>query len=277
MNNTLLEINNIYFIFLMMAAAVPVGFFAGFFGIGGGLISVPFLFFVFEAFNVDKDYLMHLSVGTAFSITILTATASVLTHRKYKAVDMSIIQNYGSFVIIGVFTGTVMAAFMNTKTLLFFFSVVVYFFGAYLLLQNIQKKKLKKKFSIFPRVIFGFLSGLISAPMGITGAMMNVPILRYFGYPINLAIGSSAAIGFIIALFGSIGFFTSGLMLKADIPLSIGFINIPAFIIFVPITTFMARIGAKTVQDLDRVKTQRLFGVFLYVIGTLFLYRFLVT
>ena len=53
----------------MMAAAVPVGFFAGFFGIGGGLISVPFLFFVFEAFNVDKDYLMHLSVGTAFSIT----------------------------------------------------------------------------------------------------------------------------------------------------------------------------------------------------------------
>ena len=79
MNNTLFEINNIYFIFLMMAAAVPVGFFAGFFGIGGGLISVPFLFFVFEAFNVDKDYLMHLSVGTAFSITILTATASVLS------------------------------------------------------------------------------------------------------------------------------------------------------------------------------------------------------
>ena len=277
MNNTLLEINNIYFIFLMMAAAVPVGFFAGFFGIGGGLISVPCLFFVFEAFNVDKDYLMHLSVGTAFSITILTATASVLTHRKYNAVDFNIIKNYGTFVIIGVFSGTLMAALMNTKTLLFFFSAVVFFFGAYLLLQSEKKKKIKKKFNIFPRIIFGFLSGLISAPMGITGAMMNVPILRYFGYPINLAIGSSAAIGFIIALFGSIGFFTSGMMLKADIPLSIGFINIPAFIIFVPITTFMARIGAKTVQDLDRVKTQRLFGVFLYVIGTLFLYRFLVT
>ena len=277
MNNTLLEINNIYFIFLMMAAAVPVGFFAGFFGIGGGLISVPFLFFVFEAFNVDRDYLMHLSVGTAFSITILTATASVLTHRKYNAVDFNIIKNYGTFVIIGVFSGTLMAALMNTKTLLFFFSAVVYFFGAYLLLQSEKKKQIKKKFNIFPRIIFGFLSGLISAPMGITGAMMNVPILRYFGYPINLAIGSSAAIGFIIALFGSIGFFTSGMMLKADIPLSIGFINIPAFIIFVPITTFMARIGAKTVQDLDRVKTQRLFGVFLYVIGTLFLYRFLVT
>ena len=120
----------------MMAAAVPVGFFAGFFGIGGGLISVPFLFFVFEAFNVDKDYLMHLSVGTAFSITILTSTVSVLTHRKYKAVDFNIIKNYGTFVIIGVFTGTLMAALMNTKTLLFFFSAVVFFFGAYLLLQS---------------------------------------------------------------------------------------------------------------------------------------------
>ncbi len=277
MNNTLLEIHNIYFVFLMMAAAVPVGFFAGFFGIGGGLISVPFLFFVFEAFNVDKDYLMHLSVGTAFSITILTATASVLTHRKYKAVDLNIIKNYGTFVIIGVFSGTLMAALMNTKTLLMFFSAVVFFFGAYLLLQNEKQNKTKKKFNIFQRIIFGFLSGLISAPMGITGAMMNVPILRYFGYPINLAIGSSAAIGFVIALCGSIGFFTSGMIIKADIPFSIGFINLPAFIIFVPITTFMARIGAKTVQHLDRVKTQRLFGIFLYIIGTLFLYRLLVT
>ncbi len=272
-----LELEYIYFILLMMAAAIPVGFFAGFFGIGGGLISVPFLFFVFETFNINKEYLMHLSVGTAFSITILTSFVSVLTHRKYKGVDLNIIKNYGTFVIFGVFTGTVMAALMNTKTLLLLFTVVVFGFGAYLLLLNEKQKKIKKKFGIIPRVFFGFSSGLISAPMGITGAMMNVPILRYFGYPINLAIGTSAAIGFVIALFGSIGFFTSGIVLNTNLPLSIGFINIPAFIIFVPITTVMARIGAKTVQNLDRLKTQRLFGVFLYVIGTSFLYRFLLT
>ena len=166
---------------------------------------------------------------------------------------------------------------MKTKILVLFFSVVVYFFGAYLMMAQEQIKKIKTNLSIKPRIILGLFSGFISAPMGITGAMMNVPILRYFGYPINLAIGSSAAIGFVIALFGSIGFFASGMMLKADIPLSIGFINIPAFLIFVPVTTVMARIGAKTVQNLDRIKTQILFGVFLYVIGTLFLYRFLVT
>ena len=144
MNNTLLEINNIYFIFLMMSAAVPVGFFAGFFGIGGGLISVPFLFFVFEAFNVVKDYLMHLSVGTAFSITILTSTASVLTHRNYNAVDFNIIKNYGTFVIIGVFSGTLMAALMNTKTLLFFFLQLFTFLELTCCYKVKRKKKLRK-------------------------------------------------------------------------------------------------------------------------------------
>ena len=111
--------------------------------------------------------------------------------------------------------------------------------------------------------------------MGIGGAVMNVPVLRYFGYPIKKAIGSAAAIGFIIALFGAIGFLISGSFLKANLPLSIGFINIPAFLIFVPITTFMARVGANSVNKIDKSKVQSLFGVFLYVVGTIFIYRYL--
>ena len=104
---------------------------------------------------------------------------------------------------------------------------------------------------------------------------MNVPILRYFGYPINKAIGSAAAIGFIIALFGGLGFFLTGTYLNANLPLSLGFINIPAFLIFIPITMFMARIGANISNRMDKSKLQRIFGVFLYFIGTLFLYRYL--
>ena len=80
-------------------AAVPVGFFAGLFGIGGGLISVPFLFFIFDFLNLTNDYTMHLAVGTAFFITIFTSTASVLTHRKHNAVDLSILKIFGFFVI----------------------------------------------------------------------------------------------------------------------------------------------------------------------------------
>ena len=111
--------------------------------------------------------------------------------------------------------------------------------------------------------------------MGIGGAVMNVPILRYFGYPINKAIGSAAAIGFVIALFGGLGFFLAGSYLNAKLPLSIGFINIPAFLIFIPITIIMARVGANSSNKMDKLKLQRFFGIFLYVVGTLFLYRYL--
>ena len=71
--------------------------------------------------------------------------------------------------------------------------------------------------------------------MGITGAMMNVPILRFFGYPITKAIGSAAAIGWVISISGTIGFFSTGLYLDVSLPLSIGFVNIPAFLIFIPV------------------------------------------
>jgi len=259
----------------MILTAIPVGFFAGLFGIGGGLITVPFLFFIFENLNIDKSYLMHLAVGTSFSIIIPTSIVSVLTHKKHNSVDFSVIKKYGLFVIAGVIFGTILASLLKTKSLLLFFSIIVFCLGAYLL--NLQDKasKLKPNFRLVPRVILGFLSGLISAPMGIGGAVINVPILRYFGYSINKSIGSAAAIGFIIALFGSIGFLISGSYLKANLPFSVGFINIPAFLIFIPITTFMARVGANTVHKVNKSKLQKLFGIFLYVIGTIFLYRYL--
>ena len=185
---------------LIIFAATAVGFFAGLFGIGGGLISVPCLFFIFETLNFDKDYLMHLTVGTAFTITIFTSTVSVITHNKNKLVDFSVVKTFGLFVVLGVLAGTVFASFMKTKMLVLFFSVVVYFFGAYLMMAQEQIKKIKPNSSITPRVFLGLFSGFVSAPMGITGAMMNVPILRYLGYPISKCIGSAAAIGFLYLL-----------------------------------------------------------------------------
>ena len=264
-----------YFILLMVLTAFPVGFFAGLFGIGGGLITVPFLFFIFETLNIDKSYIMHLAVGTSFSIIIPTALSSVLTHKKNNYVDLNIIKTYIIFVIVGVLAGTVFAALMQTKGLVLFFSVVVYFLGTYLLLSSNKIINSKKKFNLLSRIIAGLSSGFISASMGIGGAIMNVPVLRYFGYPIKKAIGSAAAIGLVIALVGAIGFLISGSFLDANLPLSIGFINIPAFLIFIPITTFMARFGANTVHRIDKTKVQAFFGIFLYVVGTVFIYRYL--
>ena len=258
----------------MIATAFPVGFFAGLFGIGGGLITVPFLFFIFEALNVDKNYLMHLAVGTSFAIIIPTSMVSVYTHNKHKSVDPNLVKTYGLFVIIGVLLGTTFAAMAKTKSLVIFFTIVVFCLGTYLLINSNQQKISKNKFTLLYRIIFGLISGFISAPMGIGGAVMNVPILKYFGYPIKKAIGSAATIGFIIALCGAIGFWYSGSILNIELPLSIGFINIPAFLTFIPITMFMAGIGANSAHKIDKNKLQVFFGIFLYVVGTVFVYRY---
>ena len=122
----------------MIATAFPVGFFAGLFGIGGGLITVPFLFFIFEALEVNQTYLMHLAVGTSFAIIIPTSIVSVLTHNKHNSVDINIVRTYGLFVILGVLLGTIFAALMVTKALVIFFSIVVFFLGTYLLLNSNQ-------------------------------------------------------------------------------------------------------------------------------------------
>jgi len=265
----------IYLLSIMAITAIPVGFLAGLFGIGGGLITVPFLFFIFDSLNINQNYLMHLAVGTSFSIIVPTSIVSFLTHKKHGSVDFSVIKNYAIFVIIGVLSGTIFAAILDSNSLLLLFTIIVYLCGAYLL--NIKDKtdQLKVNFNLIPRVLLGFVSGFISATMGIGGAIMNVPILKYFGYPINKAIGSAVAIGSVISLFGAIGFLISGSFLKTDLPLSVGFINIPAFLIFIPITMFMARVGANMVHKINKLKLQRFFGIFLCVVGTIFLYRYL--
>ena len=258
----------------MVLTAFPVGFLAGLFGIGGGLITVPFLFFIFDSLNVNQDYLMHLAVGTTFSIIIPTSIVSALTHKKHGSVDFSVIKNYGIFVIPGVLLGSIFAANLDTKSLLLFFSIIIFVFGTYLINLKNKTDELKVNFNLIPRILFGFVSGFISAIMGIGGAIMNVPILRYFGYPISKAIGSAVAIGTIISLFGGLGFLITGLFLKANLPLSVGFINIPAFLIFIPITMVMARVGANTVYKMDKSKLQRFFGIFLYIIGTILLIKY---
>ena len=255
----------------MVLTAIPVGFVAGLFGIGGGLITVPFLYYIFNSLGIDQQYLMHLAVGTSFAIIIPTSIASVLTHHKFKAVDFDIVKSYGIYVIFGVIMGTLFAASLKTKSLVLFFSIIIFLLGIYLLLLKEKEKNVIIKIRLHLKIILGFIVGFISAPMGIGGAIMNVPILKFFGYSINKAIGSAAAIGFLIALFGAFGFFITGSYLKTNLPLSLGFLNIPAFLIFIPITTFMARIGARTVHRIDKNKITKIFGLFLLIIAIKFL------
>ena len=126
----------------MVITAIPVGFVAGLFGIGGGLITVPFLYYIFNYLEIDPQYVMHLAVGTSFAIIIPTSIVSVLTHHKFKAVDFDVVKSYGIFVVLGVIIGTFFAATLKTKSLILFFSIIVTFLGIYLLLLKEKEKNI---------------------------------------------------------------------------------------------------------------------------------------
>ena len=267
MINTILANEYIYFIFLIVLTAIPAGFLAGFLGIGGGLITVPVLYYIFGSFGLDKSFIMHLAVGTSFSIIIPTSIVSTLTHMKYKAVNLNIVKSYGVFVVLGVLIGTIFASNLKTAQLILFFSIVTLILSFNFLIFKEKREAKPREINLFAKIIFGSSVGFFSAPMGIAGGVMNTPIIRMFGHPINIAIGTSAAIGFLIAVVGTIGFVVAGKYLNINAPLSIGFINVPAFLIFVPITTLMAKIGAKVVHKIDKNLVGKFFGIFLLLVS----------
>jgi len=270
-----LDPNQIIFIVTSIAlSAVLVGFMAGFFGIGGGLIIVPILFYTFNFVGIDQSLVMHMAVGTSFLIIIPNSIISTLTHMKFKAVDFNIVKTFGVFVVFGVILGTILAVNLKTSSLVIFFSIMTMIFSIYFLIEKDKINPKPRKINLIFRVILGFLSGFLSAPMGIGGGIYNTPIFKMFGYSINVAIGSSAAIGFLISVIGAIGFATSGSYLNINAPLSIGFVNIPAFLIFVPITTFMAKIGAESVHKFNKKLIGKLFGVYLFIVSCRLFYEY---
>ena len=265
----------IFFALVMALTAIPVGFSAGLFGIGGGLISVPVLYYIFGALGLSNDYLMHLAVGTSFAIIVPTSISSVLAHHKFKAVDFNIVKTYGLYAILGAILGTIFTSTLKTEQLILFFVIVTFFLGVYLIFLKEKKIESNLNFKTHYKIFFGFISGFVSAPMGIGGAIMNVPVLKFFGFSINRAIGSAAAVGFLIATTASIGFVITGNYKEINLPLTIGFINIPTFLIFVPITIFMAKLGARTIHNIDKKLITKLFGLFNLLVSTRLFFEYI--
>jgi len=270
-----LDINQIIFISsIMVLSAVIVGFLAGFFGIGGGIIMVPILFYIFSYVGMDKSFVMHMAIGTSFLIIIPNSIISSITHMKFKAVDFSLVKTFGVFVMLGVLIGALFAVNLKTSSLVLFFSIMTMIFAIYFLIEK-EKINLKpKRINLIYRAMLGFLSGFVSAPMGIGGGVYNTPIFKMLGYPINVAIGSSAAIGFLISVVGAITFAGSGSYFNTNVPLSLGFLNIPTFLIFVPITTFMAKIGAESVHKFNKKIIGKMFGVYLFIVACRLFYEY---
>ena len=264
-----LNINEIFYLLTVLAIAAAVaGFMAGLLGVGGGIIMVPALYYAFTVLEFDIVTRMHLAVGTSLAIIIPTSIISTLTHREHDAVDFNMVKSFGIFILIGVFFGTFLAVNLKTPALVLFFSIFAFMVGLFFIFLREKLVDNPKQISNLIKNISGILIGFISIPLGIGGGSLMVPFMRTFGYDIRKSIGTAAAVGFLIAVTGTVTMITGGKIIdNVNTPFSLGYINLLGFIVFVPVTMIMARLGAKAVYKIDKKILSKIFGTFLILVS----------
>ena len=253
---------------VLSSAAAVAGFMAGLLGVGGGIIMVPALYYAFTVLDFDIVTRMHLSVGTSLAIIIPTSIISTKTHMEYDAVDFKMVKSFGIFILLGVIAGTFLAVSLKTPTLVLFFSIFAFVVGLFFIFVREKLMENPKKISDFVKNISGVIIGFISVPLGIGGGSLMVPFMRTFGYDIRKSIGTAAAVGFLIAITGTITMIIGGKLIdNVKTPFSIGYINLLGFVVFVPVTMIMARLGAKAVYKIDKKLLSKIFGIFLLIVS----------
>ena len=260
------EITNL--LLVLATAAAVAGFMAGLLGVGGGIIMVPALYYAFTVLDFDIVTRMHLSVGTSLAIIIPTSIISTKTHMEYDAVDFKMVKSFGIFILCGVIAGTFLAVNLKTPALVLFFSIFAFMVGLFFIFLREKLVDNPKKISEIVKNISGVVIGFISVPLGIGGGSLMVPFMRTFGYDIRKSIGTAAAIGFLISVTGTITMILGGKIIdNINSPFSFGYINLLGFIVFVPVTMFMARLGAKAVYKINKKLLSKIFGSFLLIVS----------
>ena len=255
-------------LFVLAVAAAGAGFMAGLLGVGGGIVMVPALYYAFTVLDFDIVTRMHLSVGTSLAIIIPTSVISTMTHKEYDAVDFKMVRSFGVFILAGVIGGTFLAVNLKTPALVLFFSIFALMVGLFFIFLREKLVDNPKQISAIVKNISGVIIGFISVPLGIGGGSLMVPFMRTFGYDIRKSIGTAAAVGFLIAVTGTITMITGGKIIdNVNTPYSIGYINLLGFAVFVPVTMVMARIGAKVVHKIDKKLLSKIFGIFLILVS----------
>ena len=265
----ILDFNGIVNLLVVLAfAAVVAGFMAGLLGVGGGIIIVPALYYAFTVLDFDIVTRMHLSVGTSLAIIIPTSIISTKTHMNYNTVDFKMVKSFGVFIVLGVIAGTFLVVNLKTPTLILFFSIFAFIIGLFFIFLREKLVENPKKITDLLKNISGILIGFISVPLGIGGGSLMVPFMRTFGYDIRKSIGTAAAVGFLIAACGTITMIVGGKLIdNINTPYSLGYINLLGFVVFVPVTMIMARVGAKAVYRIDKNILSKIFGIFLIIVS----------
>ncbi len=249
----------------LLGTGVVAGFIAGLLGVGGGIVIVPVLFLLFTALGVPEDVRMHVAVGTSLSTIVFTSLSSIRAHNRKGAVDWDLLRSWAPGIVFGVLLGTALAAFFSGRVLTGFFGVVALLVAAWMAFSPTHLQL----FAGMPRGIVKWLVttviGVISALMGIGGGTLSVPTMTLSGYPIHRAVGTAAAIGFIIGVPGTLGMIVGGWGREGLPPGSLGFVNLLGLALILPASMLTAPLGARAAHALPVRWLKLAFAVFLAV------------
>jgi len=256
--------------FLILGATT--GFLAGLFGVGGGLILVPVLLLLFDAQQFPAGHLMHLALGTSMATILFTSLSSMRKHHQFNAVNWQVVRRISPGILLGTALGTLLAASMPTQALAIFFILFVYFAATQILLDMRPNgtRKLPDKIGL---TLIGTFTGWISSLVSIGGGTIIVPFLIWCNIPLRHAIGTSAAIGFPIAVGGTVGYILTGINIPNLPAHSIGFVYLPALIWVAFASVITAPLGAKAAHHLKVAVLRKAFALLLIALATKLLWK----
>jgi hypothetical protein len=259
---------------LYLLTGVFAGLASGLLGVGGGIIIVPVLYFIFVAQAIDPaigqgqptEYVMHMALATSLATIIITSVSSAYAHHKKQAVLWPIVFQLSPGILIGAWAGGVIASHLETAPLKYAFGFFELFIALHLFL-NHQTKQHSSNINTIKSVLGGSVIGTVSSIIGIGGGTLTVPFLNWHRINIKNAVATSAACGFPIAVAGTASYIYHGWKISGLPPLSLGFVNLTAFA-FIIITSFlMAPLGARLAHHLPEDILRKVFAVFLLLIS----------
>lgn len=250
-----------------LGVGIVAGLLAGLLGIGGGLVIVPMLVFCLSWQGVPHEILMHIALGTSMATIIFTSISSFLAHHRRGAVRWPVVRRSVPGIIVGTLSGTALASQLPTQMLKGFFVVFLYYVAAVMLVD--RRPKPSREFPGF----LGMFSvngviGVVSSLVGIGGGSLSVPFMVWCNVPLPHAIGTSAAIGFPIAITGTIGYILSGSHVPALPAYSLGYVYLPSFVGIVAASVLTAPLGARLAHAMPVERLKQVFALLLLVVAT---------
>lgn len=253
---------------IVLIAGAAAGFAAGMFGIGGGIVIVPTLYYIFNFVGPEGGPHMKVAVATSLATIVLTSVRSVMAHNKRGAVDWPTLKLWGAWIVAGALMGGITSRFVDGDALTALFGGFGLIIAATMGLSRPTPNSVLTAPVGALRIGLGFGLGFASAWLGIGGGVFGVIILTMAGAPIHVAVGTASGFGVAIGLPGAIGAMISGLGAENLPAYSIGYVNIPAFAAIAAMTGLTAPLGARVAHGLSQSLLKRIFAVALAIIAS---------